>query len=267
MAILPFINKVSKNYLLQIKNTLFVGKVFMDIATLPSTNQYALELVSKSAPKEGTVVSTFRQSAGRGQIGSKWESEPDKNLTISVIFYPRFLEVKRQFLLNQVISLAVADLLVRYVDNGVKVKWPNDIYVHDTKLAGILIQNSLAGTRFQSAVAGIGLNVNQRHFSSETSRATSLSLLTGKTFDLYALIEALCQHIEIRYLQLKKGLRKTLEQEYIHRLYRYQQPARYELPNGQLFTGTITGLSTFGHLVIETDEGPRQFDLKEIRFC
>ena len=126
-----------------IENTLFIGKVLRHFPQLGSTNQYAVEIVSKSNPTEGTVISTFHQPAGRGQIGRKWESEPHKNLTLSIIFYPRFLAPTQQFILNQAISLGLVDFITKYIAKGVKVKWPNDIYVQDRKIAGILLQNTL----------------------------------------------------------------------------------------------------------------------------
>ena len=129
------------------KNTLFIGKVFQHFASLESTNQYAVDLISKSKPIEGTVISTFNQTKGRGQIGSTWESAIGKNITLSVILYPSFLPIQKQFYLNQIVALAVKDLLQAYTSKVVQVKWPNDVYIHEHKTAGILIQNSVSGKK------------------------------------------------------------------------------------------------------------------------
>ena len=103
-------------------NTLFIGQVFQEFEKLASTNQYAQELLSKNNPSSGTVISTLNQHDGRGQIGSKWESEPHKNISLSIILRPTFLPIKHQFQLNQAVSLGVYDFVSKYISNGVKIK-------------------------------------------------------------------------------------------------------------------------------------------------
>ncbi len=251
---------------MRIKNTLFVGKVFYELTSVDSTNRYAADLVSKNAPNEGTVVFTFHQTDGRGQIGSRWEGQPGKNIALSLILYPRFLEAQRQFLLNQAIALAASDTIARYAGKGVKVKWPNDIYIEDAKVAGILIQNTLAGRRLQASVAGIGLNVNQRTFPAGLDRAASLALVTGKNFDLYQIVESLCLDLEQRYLQLRAGRHEAMQHSYLQRLYRFRETAEYRTPAGEAFTGTIVGIDPAGKLLIATESGRRAFGLKEVQF-
>ena len=107
----------------------------MQFDELDSTNSYAIELLSKNKPSEGTVISAWNQAKGRGQIGSSWESEAGKNLTISLILYPTFLPIKQQFLLNQAISLSIYDFISRFIKNGVSIKWPNDILLNGKKVA------------------------------------------------------------------------------------------------------------------------------------
>lgn len=183
-------------------NTLFIGKVFKQFAKLASTNDYALLLLSKSKPSEGTVISTLNQYKGRGQIGSTWESEAGKNINFSLILYPTFLPVKDQFQLNQAMSLGVRDFVAEYLLNPVKVKWSNDIFVKGKKVAGILIQNSIMGSQIRSSVIGIGINVNQTEFASNLPNPTSLKLEMGTDFDLVKLGAGLCQCLEQRYLKL-----------------------------------------------------------------
>ena len=126
---------------------------------LSSTNTYATELLAKTTPSEGTVISAGFQEAGRGQIGSSWTASAGKNLLLSVIPYPRWLAARQQFTLSQAVALAVADTISSATGKMAEVKWPNDVYLEGKKLAGILIQNSLSGTYLQNAVVGIGLNV------------------------------------------------------------------------------------------------------------
>ena len=248
------------------KNTLFVGKVLKHFDSLESTNTYALELVSKSKPIEGTVISTFNQTKGRGQIGSKWNSQANKNITISFILYPNFLPIQKQFLLNCVASLATQELITKYIQKQVNVKWPNDIYINNGKVAGILIQNTLANKTINAAVIGIGLNVNQSTFSPDLPNPTSLKLESKRDYNLNELIDNLCFFLEKRYLQLKHGDYEKLKADYLSALYLYQKEAQFTRPDGQEFTGKIRGISAIGKLEVESAQGLESFGLKEIRF-
>ncbi len=248
-------------------NTLFIGKVLLNFPELASTNSYATDLVAKSNPSEGTVISTDNQTIGRGQIGRFWESEPEKNLTFSLILYPRFLFPARQFLLSQAISLALVDCLELYELPHLKVKWPNDIYVGNRKIAGILIQNVLSSTQVQSSVVGIGLNVNQAVFKSPAPNPTSLFLEKKQNYALDRLFAQLCEALERRYLQLRAGDSKTIEQSYLKLLYRYQELASFQVATtGNTFVGTICGLTSAGKLLIEQNDATVAYGLREIRF-
>lgn len=252
---------------MHIKNTLFIGKVLLQFPELGSTNLYALELLSKSKPIDGTVISTFNQTDGRGQIGSKWESEPDKNLSLSIILYPSFITPREQFLLNIAVSLAVRACIAKYTEKMVKIKWPNDIYIGSRKIAGILIQNSITAQALQSSVIGIGVNINQTHFSINAPNATSLALETGEIFSLYDLLENLCQQIEKQYLHLKNSQNyPSLKENYLEHLYRYQELAEFRSANGIPFLGKIVGVNENGQLLIEQNGHLQAFDIKAIRF-
>ena len=106
-----------------------------------STNSLLLDLTRKISQPEGTIVITKQQSRGRGQHGNSWESEPGKNLTLSLLLKPNFLAVKQQFYLTMAFSLGVCDFLTERSIGNVKIKWPNDILVNERKVAGILIEN------------------------------------------------------------------------------------------------------------------------------
>lgn len=248
-------------------STLFVGKVFHRFPSLDSTNLYALNLITKSKPVEGTVISALDQYAGRGQIGSKWEAEPGKNITLSIIFYPRFLPIGQQFLLNQVFSLAIADLLTKYTEKTINVKWPNDVFVGNKKIAGILIQNAISGKIIQSTVVGIGLNVNQTQFSPAIPHAISLHLITGKPLNLFQIESELCQKIEKRYLQMKAGQRKIIHNDYMSILYRIGEDTLFRLPDGTTFEGRIIGLADNGQLKIQSKQRILTFSFKEVAFA
>jgi BirA family transcriptional regulator, biotin operon repressor / biotin---[acetyl-CoA-carboxylase] ligase len=246
-------------------NTLFVGKVFLELQNLDSTNTHAIELLSKNKPSEGTVISAWNQVDGKGQIGRKWQSEAGKNLTFSIIFYPKFLPAKLQFLLSQTIALGVYDFVSQFIGN-VKVKWPNDIYVGDKKICGILIQNMLSGVTIQSSVIGIGININQAEFDSNIPNPTSLSLEVNKEFELTLLLESLCEKVETRYLQLRAGNFALIQESYLKNLYRFQEQSLFQYPGGEIFSGKIVGLTESGKLIIHHNNGEEVFDLREVIF-
>ena len=273
--------------MIAIKNTLFVGKVLKYFESASSTNALAAEwlqngqneiVTASKAWQEGVVFFTFHQTAGRGQYGNKWKSEPHQNIAISIVLTPSFLNPREQFHLNKAISLAIYDIVSQFVSANealslrgtkqtgvVSIKWANDIYIKDKKVAGILIQNSLSGANIQSSIIGIGLNVNQLHFPN-LPHATSLKIETGKDFDLMEIIEKVCQSIEHRYLQLKTRNFNKIHDEYISKLYRWGEDALYQYPDGTYFQGKIVGVNEAGKLCIESKKGIENFDIKEVKF-
>lgn len=262
-----------------IQKTLFIGKVWHHSEDLASTNDLAATLVANGAIPlspdqnllytEGVVLTTFNQTAGRGQMGNRWLAAPNQNIAFTVVLQPTFLQAREQFHLNKAIALAVHDffdcLLSVPQKVHLSVKWANDIYYRDKKIAGILIQNSLAGTSLQHAIIGIGLNINQLEFPLEF-RATSLSLETGQVFELPPLVESLAYAVECRYWQVKARQFGTLHAEYLNKLYRYGQEALYQYPDGEIFTGKIVGISDTGKLEILKNDAIERFDIKEIKF-
>jgi len=259
-------------------NSLFIGKVYYRFDELTSSNDYALELIAatrnedkspaaKSKPPEGTVVRADSQSAGRGQIGSRWEAAPGLNLTFSVILYPNWIEAQAQFSLSMAVALALYDACVALdVPQTPTVKWPNDLYFENRKCAGILIQNSISGKHLQSAVVGIGLNINQIAFAHDLGNPTSLALESGRTFELDHVAEILFVCLERRYLQLKSGRKKDIEADYFARMYRLGLPSEFvRASNETVFRGVIRGVAEDGRLVVETAIGMELFGLKEIK--
>jgi len=239
----------------------------MEFPSLGSTNTFALEYLSETEPMEGMVISTKRQTAGRGQRGNYWESEPDKNISMSVILYPKFLSATRQFDLSKIVALAVKDVIQAHCNKEVKVKWPNDIYIENRKVAGILIQNSLSGSMLKNAVLGIGININQETFLSDAPNPTSLKLETGKEFDLDQVIKELCKYIEVWYLKLKASQQQTINDAYLNSLYRFNEVHQYRIVStDETFTGKIIGIANSGQLKVKTEIGILSFNIKEIKF-
>src|ERR1019366_7130206 len=203
--------------------TLFIGQNAIDLKSVDSTNSYASELLHQITPPDGTLIYTFNQQNGRGQRGNVWDSEPNKNGTLSYILYPAFLQADKQFLLNKITSLALSDLMSEILEGSdkskeIKIKWPNDIYVGNKKIAGILIENTLRENTIKSTIIGIGININQTTFKANRN-ATSLTLLTNTTSDIMQCIERLCELLEVRYLQLKANKLNSINTEYLQKLY------------------------------------------------
>ena len=165
----------------------------MYISTTYSTNTLLKELLAKGEWPEGErYLYTGFQTAGRGQAGNGWESEEGKNLLCSVLVESRKSKVERPFYLNVLVSVAVQRLL----GEGFTIKWPNDIYWGDKKVAGILIENAILGNEVKYSIAGIGLNVNQTTFLSSAPNPISLKQISGKETDIDALMQALMAQIE-----------------------------------------------------------------------
>lgn len=244
-------------------NTLFLGKNIVFVPECHSTNTLAADLVEKAEMADGSLVITAYQSAGRGQRGNTWLVEPDKNFTFSIILKPRFLSVKDQFYLNRFVSLGLTDYLQNYFGEEVKIKWPNDILICNKKVCGILIENQLSGVQLTQSIVGIGLNMNQKEFGVTT--ASSLSVLTGKEFDLQIELEKLLSALEGRYLQLKQNKLDKLTSEYLQRLHWFNETHLFSSFD-QPFEGEIIGTDEIGRLQIKSREGIRTFDVKEVSY-
>ncbi|MES2286567.1 MAG: biotin--[acetyl-CoA-carboxylase] ligase [Bacteroidota bacterium] len=250
--------------------TLFVGQNCIHLKSIDSTNSYASQLLGQIKPAEGTLIYTFDQQNGRGQRGNTWETEPNKNVASSFILYPSFLQANKQFSLNKIVSLAVADLMAELLKppdktSEIRIKWPNDIYVGTKKIAGILIENTLRENNIQNAIVGIGVNINQTVFNADIS-ATSMSLITNKEFDLMQVLEKLSGFIEARYLQLKGNKLESIDAAYLQNLYQLDEWHNYA-SGDHFFEGKIIGISAIGKLQIELkNDDIKEFDLKEIKF-
>lgn len=250
--------------------TLFIGQNIVDLKSIDSTNSYASELLRQNTPPEGTLIYTFNQQNGRGQRGNTWDSEPNKNATLSYILYPTFLAADKQFILNKIACLAVYDLMAETLEttakkDEIRIKWPNDIYVGNKKIAGILIENTLRENTIKSTIIGIGINVNQDTFNNNIN-ATSLALLTHTSHNLMHCIERLSEFMEARYLQLKANKSELIDMEYLQKLYQLNEWKKYTC-NTEVFEGKILGITPYGKLRVQLrSEEVKEFYLNEVSF-
>lgn len=245
---------------------LFVGQNLIRLKEVDSTNTFLRDALSKSTPfLDGTVILAEKQFAGRGQSGNSWQSEEGKNLTFSILLNPSFLQVEQQFELNKAISLALNDVLYKYFNGKAHIKWPNDLYIDNKKIGGMLIENIIQGSRIKHAIVGIGLNVNQSQFPDNLKNISSFKQELHQDYDLMGILSEICSSVEARYLQLRAGAFEKLDKEYLQKLYLMHQWSLFKF-DGRIESGKILGVSAIGQLLLETTEGQKKFNNKEIEF-
>ncbi|MFW5756455.1 MAG: biotin--[acetyl-CoA-carboxylase] ligase [Tangfeifania sp.] len=232
-----------------------------------SSNNYAKQLIEGKKATHGTVVLAYCQKAGKGHAGNHWESEAKKNLLMSIVLFPDFLPAEKQFYISKIISLAIVDLLHEIIpDETVRIKWPNDIYAGDRKLAGILIENSVSGYYLHSSVVGLGLNLNQEKFSKEIPNPVSLKLLSGKNYSIGEMAERLQEKFYNWYAHLKLQQITAIDISYFSKLYRKNEWCWFR-ENNRKFMARINGIGPYGQLIMEDKNGRlKEYQFKEIEF-
>ena len=189
----------------------------MFISETHSTNDLLKKMSTTERLEEYYTIRTDYQSAGKGQQGAKWESEKGKNLLVSILLYPNELEKKHPFRLTQLFTVATIQALrVVEPEQTCSIKWPNDIYCGDKKLAGILIENVLSEDGIEKSVLGMGLNVNQVVFSEALPNPISLQLLNPKTYD----IDNILNNIVAELKKIRQMDEVELKSIYLSHLYR-----------------------------------------------
>ncbi len=239
---------------------------YIKVSQTASTNTY-LSRLAATLPG-GTVIYTPSQTAGRGQKGNSWESEDGKNLTFSLLLKRPPVKARDQFYLSEAAAIAVVEALTEEAGQGFSVKWPNDVYWHDKKVCGMLLENSLDGSDIARCIVGIGINVNQERFLSDAPNPVSLINITGHEHDLMALLKRVCSSIE----QLVDSLgddnaRIDLHQRYMAALYRNDGKIYpYEDATGHRFMASIASIAPDGTLTLLHEDGTRHdYLFKEVK--
>jgi BirA family transcriptional regulator, biotin operon repressor / biotin---[acetyl-CoA-carboxylase] ligase len=229
------------------------SNIFIILNDIDSTNNYANHLIHAGQAVNGTAVLAHYQHQGRGQQGNHWESAAGLNMLASIVLMPFFLPPEKQFYLSKIASLALTEWLSTIVQQ-VTVKWPNDIYVGDSKIAGMLIETSVMGNNLHSAVAGIGLNLNQVTFSPSLPNPVSLKQLTGLDYDVEDVALQIWERCMAWYAKLEQGMTKMIDEAYVNNLYRMNVWAEY-IKDNQLFEARIAGVDAWGQLILERRSG------------
>ena len=243
----------------------------IELKQTDSTNRYLTSLCDERQDEVEpfTVVMADYQSAGKGQRGNSWESEAGANLTFSFVLYPSFLTAKRQFVISQIISLGIVKALRKYVEEGISIKWPNDIYYHDKKICGILVEIYLEGANLGRCVCGIGLNVNQEIFLSDAPNPVSLCAIINRKVDRMTLLQDVMEEIQSLYAQQKSDdeeMRMNLTINYFQQLYRRKGYHRYKDKEGE-FSAKLLMVEPDGRLVLDDkNQRKRSYLFKEIQY-
>lgn len=246
----------------------------MYIRQTNSTSTLLREQYTDTLPHLYTIRTDY-QLAGRGQAGNGWESEDSKNLLFSTLLRCE-VSPAEQFRLTMWVSVAMVEMLLKYLPaEGLTIKWPNDIYYGDKKLAGILVENTLVGSKIAYSIVGIGLNVNQLEFLSPAPNPISMQQISGKEYDVETLLE--------EYLAVLKRWQnvplQTLQDTYMSYLYRRRGmypyverevslvPTAIAQSTEGAFRAEIQGITPQGELVLQTEKGEtRTYHFKQIRF-
>jgi BirA family biotin operon repressor/biotin-[acetyl-CoA-carboxylase] ligase len=222
------------------------------------------ELKNKREIFDKTAIMAGYQKQGRGQGKNSWHSEPDNNLLCSIYFKTN-LDTNKHFFLVISISLAISELLNELGIES-KIKWPNDIYAGNKKIAGILIENSLMRNSIVDTIIGVGLNINQVHFPESIPNPVSLCQITGKNYDVKEILKKILALLEIQYSKLEAGLSEDLFHSYSQLLYKLKCWSVFEFEN-RSFNGRIHGIMPDGKLLVETEGGQmKHFIFGEVKY-
>lgn len=232
---------------------------------IDSTNAYLQRQQSKGDIRNW-VVSADEQTAGKGMGNNGWESEVGKNLTFSLAVDMGFLPAERQFLLSEAVPLGIIEVLDTLLPaEKLSIKWPNDIFFENRKLAGILINSTIKANMMDVSIIGIGLNVNQMNFQDWPTHPISMRMITGKDYDLQPLMEQIAERLLIKVKQLQSDP-TAIEREYLNRLFRYRTWADYQV-NDKVMRLFMTGIDPFGRLqLVDERQQLHQYEIKQIKF-
>jgi BirA family transcriptional regulator, biotin operon repressor / biotin---[acetyl-CoA-carboxylase] ligase len=230
-----------------------------------STNQYLINFLESDNIEEEMAVACFNQTKGRGQRGNTWISESGKNISYSIAIHPNYLSARNQFIIAQAIALAVKSFLDEFIKD-ISIKWPNDIYWNNKKIAGTLIENNLKGDLIDYSVIGIGININQDIFPDTLPNPVSIKQITGIEYNLEDLVSKLHHKIKDVLEELSHGTEVEIQRYYLNALYRRDGFHSYNNWNN-IFKARIRGISAKGNLILEHEDGTlKDYAFKEISF-
>lgn len=242
-----------------------IGRPFIELQSIDSTNKYAMGLVQGNQLPEGQYeaqhgmsIFTQEQTAGKGQRGKNWVSQNGANIALSILLNPYPLRIQDQFKLSVCVAVSVYEFFSKYAGDETKIKWPNDLFWRDRKAGGILIENVVGSSEFRVqsqesavwkwAVVGIGININQTIFSADLPNPVSLKQITGKNFEPVGMAKEFCSVLEKNYQLLMADKFEHLFSYYQIHLYKKDEKVKLK-KNNRVFETTIKGVSETGQLI------------------
>ena len=239
-------------------------RFFKILDTVDSTNNYAMASIHAGMASHGMAWFTHEQTAGKGQRGKGWETEPRKNIAMSLVLQPESLHAKQQFYLSAAIALACFEFFSGYAGDETKIKWPNDLFWRDRKAGGVLIENVFHGKKWKWAIAGIGININQTNFDKSIKAPVSLKQITGKEFDTVVLAKELYALLIKKISGLNAKSADKILEDYNQHLYKLNK--NVTLKKDEIsFETVIKAVSPEGRL-LTVDATDRKFDFGEVEW-
>lgn len=253
---------IFRRFLLSLDEINYIERMIHFIEHTTSTNDEARD----ARYNHLDAIWSDSQSSGRGQRGHTWHSAEGENLTFSVVLKPTFLPIAEQFLISEVVSLALIDTMAEFAIEC-RTKWTNDLYAGDSKLAGVLIEHSLSGDTLARTIVGIGLNVNQGSFPDDLPNPVSMTQLRGQRFERRELLEHFMCNLAGWYSRLEQGDKSLIESRYRESMYHLDEQHTYAYPSGERFRASIRGVRPSGELRLEHEDGTiREYAFKEVEF-
>jgi BirA family transcriptional regulator, biotin operon repressor / biotin---[acetyl-CoA-carboxylase] ligase len=243
---------------------------FIELQTVDSTNKYAMGLVHAGMAQHGMAIFSQIQTAGKGQRGKGWMSEPGANIALSAIIRPAPLQLHEQFYLSAATALAAHHFFSKYAgQDDTKIKWPNDLYWSDRKAGGVLIESVVSSREsgvgsWEWAVIGIGININQTSFPSDLPNPVSLKQITGKDFDAAILAKELHSFLMEQFDPLITGNKNEVVEKYNQHLYKLNENVKLK-KNNRVFEAMIKSVSSLGKLMT-THAVDEEFDFGEVEW-
>lgn len=221
-------------------------------------------MIRDGVAKDGMVIYAEEQTAGRGQKNHVWESKKHENIMFSAVLDTSWLSINDQFKLSCAVALACSDFFSAYAGDETCIKWPNDLYWRDRKAGGILIENVIKGKKWEHAIIGIGININQTEFGSMKHKPVSLKQITGKNFDNIFLTKQLCTNLDGRIQELKNKQFNAQLSIYNDRLFMKNKSVLFQSMEEE-FLSIVKGVNEHGQLVV-LNNGPTAFNHGEIEW-
>ncbi|WP_343747519.1 biotin--[acetyl-CoA-carboxylase] ligase [Fluviicola sp.] len=242
-----------------------IGQQIIQLHEVDSTNNYAARLLSEGKLAHGTVILAEHQTAGRGQRGRNWQSTGAKQFTGTYFLKTDFLSVDHLCYLNMAVALSVREMVQSFTKRQVSIKWPNDIFIDNQKIGGILIETNWKNGKVEGAIVGIGINMSPVH---SVVYATSLNEISGKSPEIWTVLDLLSASLNRFYTSLVQTDFDVLKEQYESFLWKKDEEITMEERQNTIpFQGIIRGVDQIGNILVERDGVVAVYHNQELDFA